>query len=165
MKTNIAVIASVLGATAFSTGTMAQDATRPMRTVTLAFANELAAATLKKCAADGYNVAVAVVDRAGQLLTLQRSELARAHAIELAQRKAYTSAMLGYETVKLVENIKNGVTPPSISQTTGFTALIGGLPLKSKDEVIGGIGVSGAPGGQFDQACADTAVTALQSKL
>jgi uncharacterized protein GlcG (DUF336 family) len=108
---------------------------------------------------------VTVVDRAGQILTTQRDENARAHAIEIAQRKAYTSAMLGYDTGRLVENIKNGTTPASITQTTGMTALIGGLPLKSKDEVVGGIGVSGAPGGHLDLACAEAGMKAVQSKL
>jgi uncharacterized protein GlcG (DUF336 family) len=108
---------------------------------------------------------VTVVDRAGQILTTQRDENARAHAIEIAQKMAYTSAMLGCDTGRLNENIKNDTTPPSITEVNGFTALIGGLPLKSKDEVVGGIGVSGAPGGPLDLACAEAAIKALQSKL
>ncbi len=114
---------------------VAQDAVRSARSLSLAFANELAAETLKSCKSKGYKVVVAVVDRAGQILPLQRDEDARAHAIELAQKKAYTSAMLG------------------------------GMPIKSKDEVIGGFGVSGAPGGHLDQECGEVALKALQAKL
>jgi uncharacterized protein GlcG (DUF336 family) len=105
---------------------LAQEAITSGRSITLAFANELAAETLKSCRASGYKVVVTIVDRAGQILTTQRDENARAHAIEIAQRKAGTSAMLGYDTGRLVENIKNGTTPASITQTTGMTALIGG---------------------------------------
>ncbi|MFZ4411276.1 MAG: GlcG/HbpS family heme-binding protein, partial [Paracraurococcus sp.] len=113
------------------------------------------------CQANGHRVVAVVVDRYGHVLTVMRDEAARPHAIEIATRKAYTSAMLGYETAKLAANIANGTTPASITQTSGFTGLIGGMPIKLENEVVGGIGVSGAPGGQLDEACAVAAMKAV----
>ncbi len=139
----------------------AQGTLGSFRSPTLGYADRLAAEAVKSCQGSGYRVVAVVVDRAGQVLALLRDENARAHAIEIATRKAYTSAMLGYETAKLAANIANGTTPASITQTSGFTGLIGGMPIKLENEVVGGIGVSGAPGGQFDEACAVAAMKAV----
>ena len=135
------------------------------RTINLAIANEMVAAAVEACTADKYNVVAAVVDRSGQLKALQRADNARPHALDIAQRKATTAAMLGYETSRLAENIQKGVTPASILNTPGFTSLLGGFPIKVGTEVIGGIGVSGAPGGQFDAACVEAALKRVGDKL
>ena len=135
------------------------------RTITLALANEMASAAVEACTAGKYNVVAAVADRSGYLKALQRAENARPHAIDIAQRKATTAAMLGYETSKLAENIKNGTTPSSILSTPGFTSLLGGFPIKVDNEVVGGIGVSGAPGGHLDAACVEAAFKKVADKL
>jgi uncharacterized protein GlcG (DUF336 family) len=135
------------------------------RTITLTLANEMAAAAVEACAADKYSVVAAIVDRSGHVKAVQRADNARPHAIDIAQRKATTSAMLGYETSKLAENIQKGITPASILNTPGFTSLLGGFPIKIGNEVIGGIGVSGAPGGQFDAACVEAAFKRVGDKL
>jgi len=135
------------------------------RTISLALANEMAAAAVEACTADKYNVVATVVDRSGHVKAVQRADNARPHAIDIAQRKATTSAMLGYETSRLAENIQKGVTPASILNTPGFTSLLGGFPIKVGNEVIGGIGVSGAPGGQFDAACVEAAFKRVADKL
>lgn len=135
------------------------------RTVSMSLATELAASAVASCTAAGYNVVAAVVDRAGSLKALQRADNARPHAIDIAWRKAHTAAMLGYPTALLAENIHKGVTPASILNTPTFTSLLGGFPLKSGTEVIGGIGVSGAPGGHLDTACVQAALEHVQDRL
>jgi uncharacterized protein GlcG (DUF336 family) len=140
---------------------LAQDGLGSFRSPTMAYAARLAAEAVKSCQGSGYRVVAVVVDRAGQVLALLRDENARGHAIEIATRKAYTSAMVGYDTARLATNIANGTTPASITQTSGFTGLIGGLPIKLGDEVVGAIGVSGAPGGPLDEACAKAAMQAV----
>jgi uncharacterized protein GlcG (DUF336 family) len=139
----------------------AEDGLTSFRSLTMAHATRLTAEAVKSCQGAGYRVAAVVVDRFGDVLSLLRDEQARPHAIEIATRKAYTSAMVGYETARLAANIANGTTPASITQTTGFTGLIGGIPIKVGNEVVGAIGVSGAPGGQFDEACATAAMAAV----
>lgn len=160
----------LFAASAFLVGVLASNASFAQavateRTISLAIANEMASAAVAACTAGKYNVVAAVADRSGYLKALQRAENARPHAIDIAQRKATTSAMLGYETSKLAENIKNGTTPSSILNTPGFTSLLGGFPIKIGDEVVGGIGVSGAPGGHLDAACVEAAFKKVADKL
>jgi len=73
--------------------------------------------------------------------------------------------MLQYETARLAENIQKGVTPASILNTPKFTSHLGGFPIKIGNETIGGIGVSGAPGGHLDAACVDAAFKKVQDQL
>jgi uncharacterized protein GlcG (DUF336 family) len=148
----------------FAGAAQAQDVTSE-KTVSLKLANEMASAAVEDCSSKGYNVVAVVVDRSGYMKALQRAENARPHAIDIAIRKAHTAAMLGYETRILAENIQKGVTPASITNTPNFTSLLGGFPIKAGNEVIGGMGVSGAPGGQFDAACVETAFKRVQGRL
>lgn len=142
----------------------AQD-TANERTVSSKLANDMVAAAVEDCSSKGYNTVAVVVDRSGYLKAVQRADNTRPHAIDIAIRKAHTAAMLGYETRLLAENIGNGVTPASITNTPNFTSLLGGFPIKVGNEVIGGIGVSGAPGGPLDAACVETAFKKVQSRL
>ena len=134
-------------------------------TIGLKLAAEMAAAAVEDCSSKGYNTVAVVVDRSGYMKALMRAENARPHAIDIAIRKAHTAAMLGYETRILSENIGKGVTPASITNTPGFTSLLGGFPIKIGNEVIGGIGVSGASGGPLDAACVETAFKKVQGRL
>ena len=160
MKTGIVCCIAVL----FAGLAHAQDVGSE-RTVTLKLAAEMAAAAVEDCSSKGYNTVAVVVDRSGYMKALMRAENARPHAIDIAIRKAHTAAMLGYETRILAENIGKGVTPASITNTPGFTSLLGGFPIKAGNEVIGGIGVSGAPGGPLDAACVETAFKKVQGRL
>ena len=160
MKTKLACALIALAAGS----AQAQD-TAAERTVGLKLAAEMAAAAVEDCSSKGYNTVAVVVDRSGYVKALMRADNARPHAIDIATRKAHTAAMLGYETRILAENIGKGVTPASITNTPGFTSLLGGFPIKIGNEVIGGIGVSGAPGGPLDAACVETAFKKVQGRL
>ena len=135
------------------------------KTISLKLAAEMVTAAVEDCSSKGYNTVAVVVDRSGNIKALMRADNARPHAIDIAIRKANTAAMVGYETRILAENIAKGVTPGSITNTPNFTSLYGGFPIKVRDDVIGGIGVSGAPGGPLDAACVETAFKKVQSKL
>ena len=150
---------------ALATGSAQAQDSAAERTVGLKLASEMAAAAVEDCSSKGYNTVAVVVDRSGYMKALMRAENARPHAIDIAIRKAHTAAMLGYETRILAENIGKGVTPASITNTPGFTSLLGGFPIKMGNEVIGGIGVSGAPGGPLDAACVETAFKKVQGRL
>lgn len=158
--------AIVFGAVAFmSAGLVQAQDMGSEKTVALALALDMAEAAVADCSASGYNTVAVVVDRSGYMKALVRADNARPHAIDIAERKAHTAAMLGYETSRLAENIAKGVTPASLLITPGFTSLLGGFPIKAGDEVVGGIGVSGAPGGEKDAACVQAAFTAVASRL
>lgn len=142
----------------------AQDITAE-KTISMKLANDMVSAAVASCTASGYNVVATVVDRSGFLKAALRADNARPHAIDIAERKAHTAAMLGYPTSVLAENIQKGVTPSSILNTPNFTSLLGGFPIKVGAEVVGGIGVSGAPGGHLDTACVEAAMKAVQDRL
>lgn len=144
--------------------THAQDV-QSEKTVGNKLASEMAAAAVEDCSSKGYNTVAVVVDRSGYMKAMARADNARPHAIDIAYRKAHTSAMLGYETSRLAENIQAGRTPASILNTPNFTSLLGGFPIKLGNEVIGGMGVSGAPGGEFDAACVATAFKKVEARL
>ena len=163
MKQKLLVSIFLIGV--FASGASLGQAVTTERTISMAIASEMVAAAVEACTANKYNIVAAVVDRSGYVKAVLRADNARPHAIDIAQRKATTSAMLGYETSKLAENIENGVTPASILITPGFTSLLGGFPIKVGNEVIGGIGVSGAPGGEFDAACAQAALKQASDRL
>jgi len=135
------------------------------KTIGLKLDAEMVTAAVEDCSSKGYNTVAVVVDRSGDVKALLRADNARPHAIDIATRKANTAAMLGYETRILAENIGKGVTPASITNTPNFTSLYGGFPIKIRDEVVGGIGVSGAPAGPLDAACVETAFKKVQSRL
>jgi uncharacterized protein GlcG (DUF336 family) len=156
------IFSAVLGSATLAAG--AQDITSE-RTVSMKLAVDMAAAAVEDCSSKGYNTVAVVVDRAGNVKALLRADNARPHAIDIATRKAHTAAMVGYETRILAENIGKGVTPASITNTPNFTSLLGGFPIKVGNEVVGGIGVSGAPGGPLDAACVDTAFKKVQDRL
>ena len=156
---------AIMSAIFFICGSAQAQDIQSEKTISLKIAAEMAATAVADCSSKNYNTVAAVVDRSGNLKALVRADNARPHAIDIAIRKAHTSSMLGYETRLLAENIQKGTTPASITATPGFTSLLGGVPIKAGKEVIGGIGVSGAPGGDLDAACVETALKAVQSKL
>lgn len=160
MKTTVLIATGAL----FASLVHAQDI-QTEKTVGLKIAAEMAAAAVEDCSSKGYNTVAAVVDRSGYLKALHRADNARPHAIDIATRKAHTSAMVGYETRLLAENIQKGTTPASITATPFFTSLVGGFPIKVGNDVVGGIGVSGAPGGHLDAACVEAAFKKVQSRL
>ncbi|GHA17152.1 GlcG/HbpS family heme-binding protein [Oceanisphaera arctica] len=125
-------------------------------------AQQLVAEGLKHCAKDGYHVTVAVVDRSGVLKALARDELAGPHTIESARKKAFTSASMGVVTADLANNIADKPALFGLREMhPDMLILGGGLPIRVGDQLVGGIGIGGAPGGHLDQACADAAIKAV----
>lgn len=128
----------------------------------LATAAKAASAALEKCAKDGYKVSVAVADRAGLLRTLQRGDGAGPHTIDSSSKKAYTAASLRRPTSELAELITKVPTLQSLRDMNEKVLILGGgLPIEIGGEIIGGIGVGGAPGAHLDDACAQAGLDAI----
>lgn len=126
---------------------------------------EIASNAVQACAADKYNVTAAVVDRAGVLRALVRADNAGPHSVEAARAKAYTSASSRTPTSKMAENVANNPAAAQLVSIPGFLVLAGGVPIKAGDVTIGAIGVGGAPGGNFDEACAVAAIKKVSDQL
>lgn len=152
--------AMILGVTA---GGLAQAEPLPKEAVLpLALAQQAAEAGLAECEKGGYKVSVAIADRGGNLKVLLRGDGAGPHTTDSSFRKAYTAASLRRSTLELAKLIAK---VPSIQALRDMNDKIlilgGGLPIELEGEVVGGIGVGGAPGGHLDEACAAAGLASL----
>jgi uncharacterized protein GlcG (DUF336 family) len=136
-----------------------------VREVSVDMAHAMVTAALEHCRQQRFKVAIAVVGRDGALLALLREDGANQHTVELATRKAYTSRVFRQTSREFAQRLLDNPQSAGLRDTTGVMASIGGLPIKVGDEVIGGIGVSGAPGGQNDEACAQAGLAKVADQL
>ena len=134
-------------------------------TLTTGAAQQAAQAALARCQKDGYTVAVAVVDRGGQPLAVLRDNLAGAHTAQTAVNKAATAVSFRTDTTELAANSQAGKPQSGIRQLPNVAAIGGGLMIRAKGALVGGIGVSGAPGGDADEACAKAGVAAINEAI
>ena len=138
---------------------------RTERQLTLEAANRIAAASVAACQADGYAVAATVVDRAGVVRAMQRADLAGPHTVAGSQQKAFTSASARNTTLAMMENAQKNPAAANLVHIPGFLLLGGGVPVKVGNEVVGAVGISGAPGGHLDEKCAMAALDQAKALL
>jgi uncharacterized protein GlcG (DUF336 family) len=117
---------------------------------------------LERCRRDGLRVSVVLVDRAGLVKAAVKEDGAGPHTFDTARRKAFTSATFRVSTTEFARRAQ---TTPALATITDVIALGGGLPIVSGGEVIGAIGVGGAPSGAQDEACAQAGIDAIAGKL
>ena len=152
MKTLATTLAAAL--TCLTGLSVHAQAVRTERNMSLELASELAAATVAACSANNYNVSAVVVDRAGIVRAILRADNAGPHTLESARLKAYTSASAKNTTTAIMEGAQKNPAAANLGQIPGFLLLGGGVPVKMGNEVIGAVGVGGAPGGHLDEQCA-----------
>jgi len=129
-----------------------------------AMAMTIAQTALETCTKQGYNVSVHVVGRNGEVLVAVRGDAAPPHTMENSQRKAYTARTFRISSGEFVQRVKDNPTLGAV-HLTGIIAAQGALPIKAGDEVIGAVGVSGAPGGEKDEACAKAGIDKVADQL
>jgi uncharacterized protein GlcG (DUF336 family) len=131
-------------------------------TLPLGMANKAVQAALESCKKDGYRVSAAVVDRAGVLRAMGRADGAGPHTVDSSRKKAYTAASIRRPTAELAELINKMPTLQALRDINdGILIVGGGLPIEIGGEVVGGIGVGGAPGAHLDDACAQDGLDAI----
>lgn len=150
---------------AFSSLNAAAQGVLTERNISLALAQEAAAEAVAACFKNGYNTTAAVVDRAGHVRATLRSDLAGPHTVDTAQRKAFTSAASRQNSGALMELSQKNPAAANLAQINGFILLGGGIPIRAGKEVIGAIGVSGAPGGHLDDQCAEAGIARIRDRL
>jgi uncharacterized protein GlcG (DUF336 family) len=162
----VAMAMVLAGSLSLGSGSRATAEDLPREAVLpLALANKAASAALEKCRQDGYRVSVAVVDRAGLIRTLMRGDGAGPHTTDSSSKKAYTAASLRRPTSELAEMISKVPALQSLRDMNEKMLMLGGgLPIEIGGEVVGGIGVGGAPGANFDDACAHAGLDALKNR-
>lgn len=119
-------------------------------------------AAVEFCKKDGYRVTASVVDRAGVLRAMVRFDGAGPHTVESSRKKAFTAASLKRPTSELAEMMaKNPALQALRDMDRNILILGGGLPIEINGEMVGGIGVGGAPGAHLDDACAQAGLDAI----
>lgn len=160
------IVAAAVLALALGAGTAkAEEALVTFKVLSPAVALELAQATLEACRSEGYQVAVAVVDRFGNLQVLLRDRYAGPHTPETARRKAWTAVSFRTDTLEMTRLTQAGQEQSGVRQVTGALMIGGGVPVEAAGSIVGGVGVSGAPGGPADDACARTGIAAIEDKI
>jgi len=133
--------------------------------MTLELATKLAQSTLAACRAQGYQVAIAVLDTAGGVQVILRDRFAGPHTPETARRKAWTSINFRANTIDMLELTGPGQPQSGIRHIYDALFVGGGLPVLAGGALVGGIGVSGAPGGDLDHVCALKGIEAITADL
>ena len=145
--------------------TSAADATFNVKLLTPETALKAAQAALARCRSSGYQVAVAVTDRMGVVQVLLRDRFAGPHTLGMASAKAYTAVSFRTNTTELAEATQAGKPQSGIRNRPGVAAVGGGLMIEAGGSLLGAIGVSGAPGGREDDACAAAGIAAIREDL
>ena len=149
----------------FALSAHAQKMLATYSTLTTAAAQRAAQAAFDRCGKEGYTVAVAVVDRGGQPLALVRNNLAGAHTVNTAIGKAATAVSFRVDTSELATQTQAGRPQSGIRALPNVVAIAGGIVVQAKGSLVGGIGVSGAPGGDADEMCAKAGYAAVSDAL
>ncbi|MDP1568198.1 MAG: heme-binding protein [Polaromonas sp.] len=138
---------------------------RTEKNISLDLANQIATATVAACSASGYAVAATVVDRAGSVRAVQRADNAGPHTLGASLQKAFTSASAKNTTLAMMDGAQKNPAAANLVHIPGFLLLGGGVPVKAGNEVIGAVGVGGAPGGHLDEQCAMVALDKVKDQL
>jgi uncharacterized protein GlcG (DUF336 family) len=134
------------------------------KSLSAAMAIAIAQTALDTCTKQGYRVSVHIVGRTGEVLVGVRGDGAPPHTMENSQRKAYTSRTFRIPSGEFVQRVKDNPTTGAV-HLSGIIAAQGALPIKVGDEVIGAVGVSGAPGGEKDEACSKAGIDKVADQL
>ena len=134
------------------------------KSLSAGMALEIAQTALETCTRQGYNVSVHVLGRNGEVLVAVHGDNAPPHTMENSQRKAYTARSFRISSGEFAQRVKDNPTLGAV-HLSGIIAAQGALPIKVGDEVIGAVGVSGAPGGEKDEACAKAGMDKIADQL
>lgn len=157
MKTLLPLVLAALTLPAHATDMV------PVRQIGLELARDIAMGSIEACRKDGYNVSAVVLDRAGNVQAALRDTLAARHTLEIAERKAGITIMSGTDSGGF--RTARGDIRPELNHMQGLIVMDGALAIRAAGSLIGAVGVSGAPGGERDAACAKAALNKVEERL
>jgi uncharacterized protein GlcG (DUF336 family) len=127
---------------------------------------EMAVAAMEACRDQGYQVGVTVVDRFGVPQVFIRDRFAGLHVYEVSRRKAWTAVSFRTDTTELDRATNPGEISQGIRNVSEALPLGGGLMVTTgAGDLVGGIGVSGAPGPDLDDVCAQAGIDAVEDQI
>jgi uncharacterized protein GlcG (DUF336 family) len=150
-----------------ATGAKADDgeALISFKVMTPETALEAAQAALGDCRKRGFQVAIAVLDRFGVTQVILRDRFAGPHTPETARRKAWTAVSFRTDTNAMVDVTNAGTPQSGVRHVPQALMIGGGVQVQAAGTLVGAIGVSGAPSGEMDDACAKAGIAAIEDKL
>jgi uncharacterized protein GlcG (DUF336 family) len=134
------------------------------KNISMAMSMAIIQGAIEQCTKDGYKVSVTIVDKAGVVAGQLRGDGTAPHTMEFSRLKAYTARtrnQTSLQTMKMLEDPANAF----IRQIPGVVGVGGGVPIRAGNEVIGAVGVSGAPGGEKDEVCANAGLAKVADAL
>jgi uncharacterized protein GlcG (DUF336 family) len=143
----------------------AQDALVTHKVLAPETALDLARAALESCRGKGFQVAVAVVDRFGLPQIMLRDRFAGPHTPSTATGKAWTAVTFRTNSTALIALAQPGQPQAGLRELPNVVLLGGGMLIEAGGSVLGGVGVSGAPSGADDDACASAGLEAVRDRL
>jgi len=133
------------------------------KSIGMDLARDIATETVMACRKAGYHVSAAVVDRHGLLRAVLRDDLASRFTLEIAERKANLTVMAWTDSGAFQK--ARGDIQQELNHIDGLIVMEGGIKIVSGGYNIGAVGVSGAPGGEKDAACAKKALEKLNERI
>ncbi len=151
------------GVMALSVGALAQDGLPTQKMLTIDVAQTIAQDAMAQCRTNGYKVTVTVVDSANILKAFLRDDGASMATVEVGRMKTNSVMAFGRPSGPPANLPPGTPAPPPV--LPGTINAMGGVPIKVGDQLIGAVSVSGAPGGDKDAACANSALAKVADKL
>ena len=153
---------SFAGALGFAGAANAQLVTH--KDIPMLMAVTMAETAIATCKTNGYNVSANVVGRGGEVIVAMRGDGTGPHTLENSMKKAYTAKAQRRPSGEFAASLKDNLTPGAL-RLTNIVPAQGALPIKVGEDVIGALGVSGAPGGDKDEACAKAGIEKVADQL
>jgi uncharacterized protein GlcG (DUF336 family) len=137
------------------------------KAIPLDMAQTIAQGVVERCRADGFHVSVTILDGSGLLKAFLRDEGTGPHTIDLSKRKAFTALTFAsrWKTSGEAAKAWNSTLGSPMPNVDGAAGVAGGVPIRVGNETIGAVGVSGAVGGDKDEACANAGIAKVADKL
>jgi uncharacterized protein GlcG (DUF336 family) len=134
------------------------------KNISMAMSLAIIEGAIEQCTKDGYKVSVTIVDKGGNVAAQLRGDGTSPHTMEFSRLKAYTARVRNQTSLQTMKMIEDPATS-FIKQIPGVVGVGGGVPIRAGTEVIGGVGVSGAPGGEKDEVCANAGIAKVEAAL
>ena len=162
MNTTVRRLTTLAFAASLSANAIAADVLT-QKNIGLEAANDIAKMSIEACRKDGYQVSAVVVDKHGNLRSAMRDDLAARQTLEIAERKANMVIMSGIASGEF--RAARQEIQQELNHIDGLIVMQGGLPIQAAGTIIGAVGISGAPGGDKDEACAAIALKKITERL
>jgi uncharacterized protein GlcG (DUF336 family) len=157
----LALLASV---SMFAAAPAMAQAPQVEKNVSMAMTVAIIQGAIEQCTKDGYKVSVTVVDKGGSVAGQVRGDGTSPHTMEFSRLKAYTARIRNQTSLQTMKELEDPARAP-LRQIPGLVGVGGGVPIRAGTEVIGGVGVSGAPGGEKDEVCANAGIAKVEAAL